>query len=257
MTKFRMYVDEVGNPDLGNSDNPNHRFLSLTGVIIDLDYVKNVLHQEMEALKVRHFGSHPDEPIILHRKELLRGKPPFHNLKAPDRRQVFDEELLDHLGKWQYWVITVCLDKKKHKDTYNVWRYDPYHYCMIVLLERFNFWLNRHATKGDVMAESRGGKEDMRLKVSFHRLWKQGTDYVDPDKFQESFTSSQLKVKPKTSNVSGLQLADIIAYPSRAEILNEENLLGRSLAPFSKQVIKILQSKYDRQGERIFGKKFI
>ncbi len=33
MTKYRIYIDEVGNPDLGSSDDPNHRFLSLTGVI--------------------------------------------------------------------------------------------------------------------------------------------------------------------------------------------------------------------------------
>ncbi|GAG45940.1 unnamed protein product, partial [marine sediment metagenome] len=60
--KFRMYVDEVGNPDLKSSDNPNHRFLSLTGVIIDLAYVKSVLHPDMESLKERYCGSHPDEP---------------------------------------------------------------------------------------------------------------------------------------------------------------------------------------------------
>jgi len=252
-----MYVDEVGNPDMGNSDNPNHRFLSLTGVIISLDYVKDVLHPEMETMKVRHFGAHPDDPVILHRKELLSGKPPFHSLKDPETRSIFDAELLACLKKWQYTVITVCLDKKKHRDIYSAWRYDPYHYCLAVLLERFNFWLNRENSTGDVMAESRGGKEDIRLKDSFHRLWKQGTDFVVPEKFQKTLTSRQLKVKPKSANVSGLQLADIIAHPSRAEILDSEGLLGRPLASFSKKVIDLLQDKYDRRGERIFGKKFI
>jgi hypothetical protein len=107
-----MYVDEVGNPDVGNSDNPNHRFLSLTGVIISLDYVKNVLNPEIEAMKVKYFSAHPDDPVILHRKELLSGKPPFHSLKDPETRSFFDMELLDCLNKWQYTVITVCLDKK-------------------------------------------------------------------------------------------------------------------------------------------------
>lgn len=257
MTKYRMYVDEVGNSDLGSSDDPNHRFLSLTGIIIDLNYVNEVLHHEMEAFKVKHLGSHPDEPIILHRKEILNCRPPFHNLNIPDKRTAFDKELLGYLERWEYNVITVCLDKKKHKDTYQVWRYDPYHYCMAVLLERFNFWLNRHEAKGDVMSESRGGKEDIRLKDSFHRLWEEGTNYVDPDQFHASLSSSQLKVKPKNANVSGLQLADIIAHPSRAEILHEQNLLGRPLATFSKLIIRILQNKYDQQGGRIFGKKFI
>ena len=257
MSKYRMYVDEVGNSDLESSDNPNHRFLSLTGIIINLDYVKETLHPEMEGLKVEYFNSHPDEPIILHRKELVNARPPFQALKDPMVRKAFDKDLLTCLRRWEYTVITVCLDKKKHRDTYSTWRYDPYHYCLAVLLERFNFWLNRHNARGDVMAESRGGKEDRRLKDSFHRLWEQGTDYVAPGQFQRSFTSRQLKVKPKTANVSGLQLADIIAHPSRAEILDEEGFLGRPLAPFAKRIIEILQQKYDRQGGRIFGKKFL
>jgi len=256
-TKYRMYIDEVGNPDLQSSDNPNHRFLSLTGVIISLDYVKDVLHPEMEALKVNYFGSHPDEPVVLHRKEILNAKYPFQALKDPKIRKDFDGELLNLLSQWEYTVITVCLDKKKHRDTYATWRYDPYHYCLAILLERFNFWLNRREARGDIMAESRGGKEDRRLKDSFYRLWEQGTEYVAPDQFQKSFTSRRLKVKPKTANVSGLQLADIIAHPSRAEILDENNLLGRPLAPFAKMIIEILQQKYDQQGGRIFGKKFL
>jgi len=255
--KYRMYVDEVGNPDIGSSDNPNHRFLSLTGIIISLDYVKAVLHPEMEALKGRHFDAHPDEPVILHRKELINGRLPFHALKDPEKRKIFDNDLLQHLRNWEYTVITVCLDKKKHRDTYTTWRYDPYHYCMAILLERFNFWLNRKGARGDVMAESRGGKEDLRLKESFHRLWEQGTDFVEPVQFQRAFTSRQLKVKPKSANVSGLQLADIIAHPSRAEILDGEGMLGRALATFSKEIIEILQAKYDKQEGKIFGKKFL
>lgn len=66
-----MYIDEYGNPDLESSDNPIHRYLSLTGVIISLDYVSTILFSEMEKLKAEYFDSHPDEPIILHRKELV------------------------------------------------------------------------------------------------------------------------------------------------------------------------------------------
>jgi hypothetical protein len=47
--RFRLYVDEVGNSDLESSDNPNHRFLSLTGVILELPYVAQVLHPKWRA----------------------------------------------------------------------------------------------------------------------------------------------------------------------------------------------------------------
>jgi hypothetical protein len=252
-----MYIDEVGNPDLKSSENPLHRFLSLTGVIVNLAYVSETLFHEIENLKSKYFNSHPDDPIIFHRKELVNAKYPFRALKDEKIKSRFDKELLDCLRHWEYTVITVCLDKKAHKDTYQVWRYDPYHYCLALLLERYTFFLEQKDLKGDVMAESRGGKEDKRLKASYSKLWEEGTDYISQERFHGMFTSKQLKVKPKSNNISGLQIADIIAHPSRNEILNENKLLDRPLAPFAEKIIKILQTKYYQHHGRIFGKKFI
>ena len=255
--KYRMYVDEVGNPDLESSDNPNHRFLSLTGVVMELGYVQNTVHPQMEALKQKFFGSHPDEPVILHRKEIVNARPPFQALRDPWVREQFDAEFLQLLSSWDYRVITVCLDKKNHKETYATWRYDPYHYCLAILLERFMFFLRRAGCRGDVMAESRGGREDRRLKASFTRLWERGTEYVKPSDFQTWLTSKQLKVKMKTNNIAGLQVADLLAHPSRNEILSEQRLLEREIAPFARRIIDLLQGKYDQDGSRMFGKKFL
>ncbi len=255
--KYRMYIDEVGNPDLNSSDNPLHRFLSLTGVVIDLDYVREKLFPDMEGLKLKFFNYHPDEPLVFHRKELVNAKWPFNALRNEETKNAFDSDLLGFLKEWDCIVVTVCLDKKSHKETYQVWRYDPYHYCLAILLERFNYFLTRKNAEGDVMAESRGGKEDKRLKASFHKLWNEGTQFVLPERFQEVFTSKQLKVKPKANNISGLQLADLIAHPSRNEILHDNNLLERPIAPFANRIIQILQEKYDQQGGRIYGKKFL
>jgi len=255
--KYRMYVDEVGNPDLESSDNPNHRFLSLTGVIVELQYVEEVLFPQMEQLKRQFFGSHPDDPVVFHRKEMLNAKPPFEALADSTVRANFDSELLKLLDAWHYTVITVCLDKKRHKETYATWRYDPYHYCLAMLLERFAYFLGRRNCQGDVMAESRGGREDRRLKDSFARLWERGTEYVEPKQFQDRLTSRQLKVKTKSNNIAGLQLADLIAHPSRQEILHENGLASTPPASFAKKIVAVLQNKYDRQGDRVFGKKLL
>jgi len=98
MTKYRIYIDEVGNSDLGSSDNPNHRFLSLTGVILELGHIADCVHPQMEALKTKFFRSHPDDPIIFHRKEMLNARPPFEALKYDEVRRQFDKELLDLLA---------------------------------------------------------------------------------------------------------------------------------------------------------------
>lgn len=247
----------MGNPDLESSENPNHRFLSLTGVMLELGYVESFVHPQMEALKAKFFRSHPDEPVIFHRKEMLQAKHPFEILKDHGVREKFNHELLILMDSWEYEVISVCLDKKKHKETYTTWRYDPYHYCLAVLLERFVFFLNHKNSQGDVMAESRGGKEDRRLKDSFARLWESGTEYIVPEYFQESLTSKQLKVKPKANNISGLQLADLLAHPSRNEILREQGFLHKDLGHFAEKIIEILQKKYYQREGRVFGKKFL
>ncbi|MFH1068073.1 MAG: DUF3800 domain-containing protein [Candidatus Glassbacteria bacterium] len=257
--KYRIYIDEVGNPDLESSDNPNHRFLSLTGVILELRYVESIVQPQLEALKKKYFKSHPDEPVIFHRKEIMNAKNAFAILRNPDIRRRFDDELIHALSTWQYTVITVCIDKKRHKETYQTWRYDPYHYCLAVILERYVFFLNQCAEQGDVIAESRGGREDIWLKVSFERLWNQGTEFVEPSQFQKALTSQQLKVKPKLNNIAGLQLADLLAHPSRNEILLEQGFIAESQASFAKRIVEILQYKYYQREGRIFGfgKKFL
>ena len=208
-------------------------------------------------MKKKYFRHHPDEPVIFHRKDLIRGAAPFDTLKDEEIRQRFDNELLDLLKTWNYMIISVCLDKKKHKQQYTTWRYDPYHYCLAVLLERFVFFLEQQNSRGDVLAESRGGKEDVRLKKAFRRLWEKGTDYIAPETFQHYLTSCELKVKPKANNISGLQIADIIAHPSRNEILNENGFSEIAIAPYAKRIIEVLQSKYYRREGNIFGKKFL
>ena len=172
--KYRMYVDEVGNADLEGSDDPNNRFLSLTGIVSDLNHVDVAIYPELELLKKEFFASHPDDPAILHRKEMLNGTGAFTALKNENVRNEFNEKLIGLLAQWQYVVITVCIDKKAHRDAYTIWRYDPYHYCLAILLEKYVLFLQRINSTGDVMAESRGGKEISVLKSHFVGFGKVG-----------------------------------------------------------------------------------
>jgi len=262
MALYRLYVDEVGNHDMAHADDPNQRFLSLTGVILESSYTLNVLQPEMDQLKREFFQQDPDVPVIFHRKELVNRRPPFHPLRDPDVEQQFNTTLLTSLARWDYRVITVVIDKRAHRDQYQVWHYHPYHYCLTVLLERFVLFLHYGNHRGDLMVESRGGTEDSKLKDSYSRLHTGGTDNIPANRWQARLTSSQLKVKPKSANVAGLQLADLIAHPSRRETLIEHGLLIDNRDVFGDQIAAILrQSKYLRnwQTGRIegYGKKML
>lgn len=246
MDKHRLYVDEVGNPDLESSANPNHRFLSLTGVALSLEYIRAYAFPQMEAIKEKYFASHPDDPVIFHRKEMSRRSGSFWPLRNPEIEEKFNRELLDYLTITEYRAFTIVIDKSEFLDKYRVWHQDPYHYCLKVLVERYVMWLSREGKSGDVMAESRGGKEDRRLKDSYSRIYDQGTDFVGSDRFQKVLTSKQLHVKPKMNNITGLQIADMIAHPSSRTMIDERTKVNK-LGSFGRKIVEILRnSKYDR-----------
>ena len=247
MALYRIYVDEVGNHDMTHADDPNQRFLSLTGVILESEYTLHVLQPEMDQLKRDFFQCDPDEPVIFHRKELVNKRPPFHPLRDPEVEERFNTALLTALARWEYRVVTVVIDKQAHRDQYQVWHYHPYHYCLAVLLERFVLFLHYGDHRGDVMVESRGGKEDRQLKRSYARLYERSTNNIPPERWRERLTSRELKVKPKSANITGLQLADLIAHPSRREVLIEHRLIVDNRRIFGDQICAILrQSKYYR-----------
>ncbi|MBV9455201.1 MAG: DUF3800 domain-containing protein [Rubrobacter sp.] len=168
--KYRLYVDEVGNSDVKATKNPNQRYLSLTGVVFELGYVKDVVFPRLEELKWEYFNHHPDTPIILHRKELVNKKRPFHILETPDIEKSFNDHLFGLMKGLDYMALTVVIDKWEHVERYQEWRYDPYHYCLTVLLERYERWLKRRDAVGDIMAEARGKKEDRRLTAEFTKI---------------------------------------------------------------------------------------
>lgn len=249
--KFRMYMDETGDDGLKRADDPRHRFLSLTGVIIELGHVGSAVYPEMERIKARYFDSHPDEPVIFHRKELVNRRYPFQSLRDEGIEREFNRELLERMREWEYAVATVCLDKKGYADPR-----PPYHRCMAILLDVFARWLRTRGAQGDVMAEERGGREDMRTKEEFRNLWLRGTDATSPGQIQAALTSGDLKTKSKPSNIAGLQLADMLAHPSRNEILRDNGLLEGPLGAFAQEIVEVLKTKYVRDSTTVWGKIF-
>src|SRR5262249_46587572 len=130
MERYRMYVDEVGNPSMKKPEGPE-QYLSLSGIIISNDAVKHQLTPAFDRLKRTFFQSDPDDVVIFHRKEMALKKPPFNALVDPALEQAFNEDFLAVLGKLPFTLITVVIDKAEHLQRYAVWREDPYYYCTL------------------------------------------------------------------------------------------------------------------------------
>ena len=137
--------------------------------------MRDVAYPAMDVLRTRYFGSHPDDRVIFHRKELMNKKPPFQALRDRDVEESFNRDFLNLVRDLNYVVFTVAIDKWEHIEKYHKWAAHPYHYCMEVLLERYQRWLRRMNAEGDVMAEARGKKEDYALAAEYTKIWTNGT----------------------------------------------------------------------------------
>lgn len=243
----RLYIDEVGNGDLnGAADDPNIRYLSLTGIIMKTAAHDRRLQPAIDALKAVHLGDIGDNPRILHRREIMRSEGCFSPLKDDEARGRFNEDLLRIMRDQPYLAITVTIDKKQHLETYETWRFDPYHYCMTCLVERYVRWLARNELRGDVIAEARFKKVDKKLKASFDRLYRLGSPQMGAAQFQSRLTSKNLGLFPKKSNVAALQLADLLAHPS-ARYMRRARDGEDQPEDFGNEVVKILlAAKYAR-----------
>jgi len=243
---YRIYIDESGDHTYHSLDDPARRYLGLTGCIIAAEYYRTTFHRALENLKQKHFPHNPDEPIILHRNDIINRKGAFWRLRDADRREAFDQDILRFFAEQKYVLITVVIDKKVHIERYGEAAFHPYHYCLTAMLERYCGFLNFFNVRGDVMAESRQGTEDRELMSAYQTLYETGTQWRGHDFFRNVLTSHELKLKPKTANVAGLQLADLLAYPSKQEILVNEKRI-ENIEVFGKQICQVIQGKYNQQ----------
>jgi hypothetical protein len=241
---YRLFVDEVGHEDFGGCEIPEQRYLGLTGIVMNLAYEQGGFTARLNQLKRETFGR---EDMVLHRREILNRCPaPFDRLRDEQTRSTFDAACLKIYEESQYRALTVVIDKAEHKRVYTVWRFHPYHYCMTCLLERYALWMTRRGYRGDVMFESRGKKQNKRLAKSYQRIFRRGTENLRADVFQRCLTTGELKIQPKSANVAGLQLADLMASPLCRDLIC--NSLNESMkAGFGKAVVDIVRkTKYDR-----------
>lgn len=113
------------------------------------------------------------------------------------------------------------------------------------MLERYAGWLVYKNVVGDVMAESRGGEEDLQLKQAYRRAYESGTQHFSREKFQRGLTSKDLKIRPKSANIAGLQLADILAYPVRQAVLLQKGLIHDPGDVFGKKIYEAARRKFN------------
>lgn len=245
--RYRLYIDESGDHTFDYVDQGNHRYLCLLGVWFRQDEDYSDFADALLALKKTHLKAHPDEPICLHRKDLMHARGSFWRLRDPRIRAEFDQSLIRLVANANFVICAVLLDKQEHKSKTYRTLFHPYHYCLAALLERYAGWLHFHKAIGDVMAESRGGSEDRELRGSFESTLREGTRFHGGGWFASVLTSKKLKLKKKEHAIPGLELADLLAHPSRRSMIGEDQERERSYDDFGARLLHAADIKFNRR----------
>lgn len=246
MPRYRLYIDESGDHTYKKLDDIGHRYLALLGVWFRQreDYL--AFAHDLEQFKKDLFGERPDAPVILHRTDIINRRGAFGLLCDDNKRKRFDDGLLRLITDARFRMLCIVLDKQAHRLQYSD-PFHPYHYCLAAMLERYAGWLIYKNVIGDVMAESRGGEEDLQLKQAYRRTFESGTLHFSHEKFQAALSSKDIKVRPKSANIAGLQLADVLAYPVRQAILVKKRLIPDPGDVFGKKVYEAARPKFNCQ----------
>lgn len=243
MAKWRLYIDESGDHSYKHVDDPDKRYLGLTGVLVAKDLYDSRAKPGLEALKQSIFRYDPDDPPILTRSLIKSRKRWFYVLQDAALNARWESELLNFLESLTHYthIFTVVIDKKEHLEQYPFQTFDPYVYSLAVLMNRVRGFLHSRGDIADVLAESRGKVEDDQIKLAYKDLLENGSiHYGDGLYYRTYYPEAELIVKRKDQNIAGLQIADIVAYGQKVMTIQHNR------KPFPRPVSGFTQSVNDK-----------
>ncbi len=250
MTKV-LYIDETGDHSLTRIDKTYPIFV-LTGVIVDETYHQNDLTDELNKLKLRHFGT---EDVVLHSQEMTHPKIAKNSaytrfLDASFRTSFYrDFGLL--LRRSRVSIVACVIMKSKHFANYGLEAKDPYLLSFDNLLNRLVFDLN-DSQRGIIVAESRNSTLDNQLEIAYLAARIEGTNKVRPAELKLKLNPT-IQFRQKSDNVTGLQIADMVASPLARHFLDKPERTGHQLAysdVFSK--VRSIKGRWQNVGITVF-----
>jgi hypothetical protein len=205
-----LFLDESGDHNLVTIDREYPVFV-LGGVVVDRDYAVGELDKRVREFKRAMFGR---DDIILHTSDIARQRNGFEALVDRNFRARFFEELNALMRSIDYQVIACAILKEAHRARYGPMAFDPYDFALQVLVERFCF-----DGGGWIVAEERDTPLNIRLQRAWERVLIDGTGYVSAALVKERVRD--LRLRPKSQNIAGLQIADLIASPIGRHVIGK------------------------------------
>lgn len=239
-----MFIDDSGEVCPQATNDPRFRYASITGVIFNLAYLRETFEPSFFKLKERHFGlTDKGRPPILHRRLFHKFDGPFAVLKHEDKKQKWWADCLRMYDIADYIVVTACVDKIAFY--YHHPEFDGNFYKLLVFnaIERYFYYLKNEVDAcGDIVVEALNKEHDGSISDYYHEAYKSGLQHIKAEVLRKRLSSNSIKIEPKKNDVAGLQMADLLAGPSRTNC----RFVYQNVNEFSdttREIAKILESK--------------
>jgi hypothetical protein len=223
MSELLVFMDESGDHNLKGGGDPNYPLFVLVAVLIDSDEYVKIVH-EFEQIKLKFFEN---KSIVFHEREIRKAEGVFRILQNPNTRNEFLQDLNRIIENSRFQIIASVIDKRKLLEKY-LYPENPYNISLQFILERIGFEVQsrRSASEVPIRAESRGKKEDGKLREEFDRICS-GNSTLSHNSYLPSQICNKMRFHfhKKEENVEGIQLADLIARPIGISYLrpNQQN----------------------------------
>jgi len=215
--KYYFYLDETGDHGLDFIDKNFPLFL-LCGCLTREDHLAK-MEEEVNAFKLKYFKT---TKVILHSRDIRRCEGSFQILFDLNVKSCFYADLNMILGKGVYHIIGAGINKEEHVKRYGRGAKDPYALSLSFIIERLIFCLDKLDTSAtvEIVVEVRGRTEDQMLLSHFNATLDKGTYFVSAERLKKKIV--KFGFIAKRDNNTGLQIADLCAYPLARNILNPE-----------------------------------
>ena len=238
---FIAYADESGDVGVSNFDPKYPVFVLCVALYRIEDYLTKDL-PTLSRLKFQHWWH---DAVVFHSHKIRNKVHPFQALRDPEKAAPFHEAIGKFFESSTVTLIASAIDKDRHKKQYKTPDH-PYNMSLQFCLERTWGHLHNKLKSGEELAfvfEKRGKTEDALLEEKFyyyaaHNAWNQKLPFI-------------ARFAAKEENITGLQVADLAAYPIARHVeTNDENRKDwKAIFP---RIRKGPSGKIDGYGLKIF-----
>ncbi len=209
-----LFLDEAGDHGLSFVDKNFPLFL-LCGCVIEQKCLKEI-KSRIDSFKQKYFRT---MQVILHSRDIRKCEGVFQILFDLKLKEQFYKDLNLILKESNYCLLGSGIQKEKHIKKYGKGAKDPYTLSLSFVIERLIFYLDTLNEQAHVkiIAEQRGKREDRMLLSYFNSVMDRGTYYVTPARLKQKIRG--FSFHNKHDNITGLQIADLCAYPMARHLL--------------------------------------